>query len=766
MRLKSHAAWALGALALALVGLGAPPPASAANPPRIIAAWVSEVTATSANLNLQVNPEGQSTTYRFEYLSEAAFQANLAAGHEGFAGAAKAPPSGSGVAGSGAANVTLVQQLKGLAPLTTYRYRALATSSAGTVTGAPHSLGTQAPSNVFVPLDDRGWELVSPAEKAGGAVAAPESLFGGGAFQAALNGESVTYSAAASFAGGAGAPGASQYVSRRGGSGWSTENITAPALSGSYGDHPDGSPYRLFSEDLAHGLLLNGERCRGESGACPVANPPLPGSGAPPGYQNYYLRGEEEGSFSSLLSGSDLTHTSLSAAEFGLELVGTTPQLSRVVLSSCAALAGGAVEVPGAAGCDPAAANLYLWGGGGLELINLPPGGSASLPGAKLAAPSGAVSDDGARVYWVDDSGHLYLEEAGAAKTVDESGEAEFQLASANGSVAYYLADAHLQRYVAASESTTDLTPGGGVQGVLGAAADGSIVYYATAEGIFRWQGGSASPVAEGAGAAAPADYPPAEGAARVSADGSHLLFLSKAELSGYENFELPELFLYGPPPGGGGSALLCVSCNPTGERPRGGASIPAAVANGSTRIYKPRVLSADGERVFFDSEDVLSIQDTNQRPDVYEWEAAGAGSCTHAPGCVQLVSSGRSGEASTFLDASAEGTDVFFLTGESLVAGDPGSIDLYDYREGGGFPAAPTAIPCSADACQPLPSAPEDPTPGTLTANAGNPPLRFPAKKGKKKHHRHKPSHRKGHHRHRGPHQSHAGGRNRGVAG
>ena len=97
------------------------------------------------------------------------------------------------------------------------------------------------------------------------------------------------------------------------------------------------------------------------------------------------------------------------------------------------------------------------------------------------------------------------------------------------------------------------------------------------------------------------------------------------------------------------------------------------------------------------------------------------------------------------FLDASVNGSDAFFLTDSSLAFGDPGSFDVYDAREGGGFPTPPNFIACEGDACQPLPEAPEDPTPGTLVPNAGNPPPRFikVGAKGKKKHH-------KGHKKHK----------------
>jgi len=181
----------------------------------------------------------------------------------------------------------------------------------------------------------------------------------------------------------------------------------------------------------------------------------------------------------------------------------------------------------------------------------------------------------------------------------------------------------------------------------------------------------------------------------------------------------------------------------PTG--PAGSASIPGALVNGTTTAYRPRALSADGRRVFFDSEDSLVGGDTNSRPDVYEWEAFGAGSCTAKPGCVSLVSGGR-GDGGTFLDASADGVDAFFLTGDSLVASDPGSIDAYDARVGGGLPEPQAPIPCNGDACQSLPNSPEDPTAGTSVETPGNPPPHY-AKERHRRHHKHRHHHR-GHRR------------------
>ena len=71
---------------------------------------------------------------------------------------------------------------------------------------------------------------------------------------------------------------------------------------------------------------------------------------------------------------------------------------------------------------------------------------------------------------------------------------------------------------------------------------------------------------------------------------------------------------------------LACVSCRPNGTRPIGPSTIPGAQVNGqlpgATAIYKTRVLSADGNRVFFDSADSLAPVDVNRENDVYEWQA------------------------------------------------------------------------------------------------------------------------------------------------
>ena len=95
-----------------------------------------------------------------------------------------------------------------------------------------------------------------------------------------------------------------------------------------------------------------------------------------------------------------------------------------------------------------------------------------------------------------------------------------------------------------------------------------------------------------------------------------------------------------------------------------------------------------DDGRMFFTSAEALVPQDTNGKEDVYEYEPAGVGGCTtesetygeESEGCVSLISSGVSEHESAFLDASASGNDVFFVTEEKLAPADTDTnFDVYD---------------------------------------------------------------------------------------
>lgn len=736
-----------GALLLSVTALawgGGAAQASAASPV-VGPTWTTSVTASTAVLHAEVNPGGLKTRYHFDYIDDAAYEANLTAmpPRDPFTGAAQIPVATEANIAPSLSYEEVFQHLSGLAPETAYHYRIEVANSSGSAVGPSREFVTQSAVSTFVLPDNRGWEMVSPVDKNGGEIEGVGGTLGGGVLQAAAQGGAITYSSASSFAEAQGAFGASQYLARRQGSGWSTENITLPMVSGGY--DTSGVPYQLFSSDLGFGLAVNGRHCRVAGEGCPVPNPPPAGTDAPAGYLNYYKRDDTTGAFQALLGEAELANQPVSPENFDVVFAGAAPDLGHVVLSTCAALTADAVAVPaGEDSCDAGSPNLYEWSPAGLRLINLLAGDSTGTPGAMLAAQGAAVSADGKRVYWVDlATGALLLRE-GDQRTILVDPAGTFETASNDGAVAFFSKGGHLYRFDAKTESSQDLTPSGGLEGVLGASADGSHVYYLTSSGLYLWHNGTTVPVASGADSSS---YPPTTGTARVSADGTELVFMSSNTLTSYENLGAMEVYLYEA----SADKLTCVSCNPTGQRPEGAANVPGASANGkgaeATDVYKPRVLTSDGRHVFFNTRDALIPQDTNHEEDVYEWEAQGIGGCTRNKGCIGPISSGRGADGATFVDASADGSDAFFLTDASLLGQDGGGLDVYDARVGGGFPEPVPPLACVGDNCQVLPPPPEDPTPGTgFFTDEGNLPVRFPKAHHKKGHH--KKHHKKRHHR------------------
>jgi hypothetical protein len=753
-------------------------------PPRIDSEYAREVTSTSALLTAQVNAKGLDTHSYFEYGTDASYSG----------GRVPAPPGvdiGSG--GSLEPDKAVEAVLGGLTPGMTYHYRAAAVNSNGEVTyGLDHVLRTFASGSFSLP-DGRAWEMVSPAEKNNGNILGPNSDSGGGLVQAAPEGDTISFLSFEAFAGAKNSSGGNQYIASRSAEGWSTKSLGLPMGSQTYRFN-DGVPYRAFSEDISSGLLLNGSAFSGVGGHG-VENPPPAGSGAPAGYENFYLNSFADEGFQALLTSAPTTPVD----KFTMEFLGATPDLSHIVIESQSALTPEVIEEPGIN-------RLYEWAGGHFYLVSALPGPGGGLPdhhinihiGSELPDPR-AISVDGSRVFWTALSvgGGLYAREGigtpqvrtvqlDAARGGPEEGNGEFLTASEDGEKAFFadhrqltpvktnpageglgdLYEFKLESGNPEGGQLVDLTPdqvdpgGAAVQGVLGegeSVAGGAYLYF-VAGGVLS--GANSEGQSPQAGAdnlyvlhenptthtwetqfiamLSPEDSrassnPPAPGEAqdwtideavrttRVTPDGTHLVFMSNNGLTGYDNTvstgascgsdafgnplpaQCEEVFLYAAT--GNGSQLSCVSCNPSGERPRGPSSISAGADFGpGIGIYESRVISENGSRVFFESYDGLVPQDTNGRRDVYEYE----------DGNVYLISSSGGGDANaSFVDASADGDDVFFITATSLVPQDTDQlVDLYDARaphvlgEAVGFGAPEAPLPCGGEAeCRGPPS-------------------------------------------------------------
>jgi len=145
-------------------------------------------------------------------------------------------------------------------------------------------------------------------------------------------------------------------------------------------------------------------------------------------------------------------------------------------------------------------------------------------------------------------------------------------------------------------------------------------------------------------------------------------------------------------------------------------ATLPQATQTelASSSLYRPRAVLDNG-RAFFNAFDGLVAGDTNGHWDVYQYEPLGVGSCEadtntstqtrSGQGCVGLLSSGSAEGDAGFLDASADGGDVFFLTPSRLSVLDKDEeTDVYNARVDGIAATISPVRECAGEACQPSP--------------------------------------------------------------
>lgn len=737
-----------------------PPPIKS---PTISAQYATVVGTNTATLKAQINPHfWADTSFYFEYGTEPC--------REGGCVPADEPPGmplSSGV--RDAVLTTPGLALRGLEPATRYYFRAVAVSGGGESVGIGDSEleGSFRTRPIPAPRPDacpnaemrartgghlpdcRAYELVSPVDKNDSDIIVQCNIQCqvSRLDQAAEAGGTFTFSAYRAFGDQPSAPYSSQYIARRTEAGWVTHGINPPR---------DGAPpspskslnnqYKYFSSNLTTGVL---EQFTG----------PLLAPNAIPGYPNLYMRDNNTGQYTAVTSFSPVDQEPLNIR---YQVQGAAADGRHIVFRANAKL------TPNAAANGTM--QIYEYINGAVRLLSVRPNGTPSTAGSSLgmgqfqgkdrrAAVEHALSADGSRAFWTEAEGgpgRLYVRIDGTESKVVSNQPASFLIASADGARVAYRNEVSGALVLHDVDAGTSETLAPDVVGVLGASADLGRLYFAARAALvanaeagkanlYLWESGSGVRYIgelSGQDVSPSSPYGPASSeaeakTARTTPDGGVLLFMSSARLTGVDNIDAvtgqptTQVFLYDADR----DELLCISCNPTEARPighvyvepggtrwpsvRAGARIPGHEA----QLFAPRVLAADGARAFFDSYEQLVVRDTNGNRDVYQWERAGSGTCTtdsdeyrvDVGGCVSLISTGKDPDGAEFLDATPDGREVFFATTQSLVEDDPGYVDIYTARVGGGHrPPGGPAPACEGEACQHGEVVPAFRTPGS----------------------------------------------------
>ena len=359
-------------------------------PPALVDASVAQVSASSATLIADINPLGDATSYRFQYITRAAMLHNEEDGQPPFTGAAQVPASEEPV-GSGEEPVSVFQHVQGLAPHTEYRYSVLVVNVAAPEGFASTTVGftTQASSGGAALADGREWELVSPPNKHGALIG---EISQEGVIQAADSGGAIAYWATApTEAEPQGDTTALQIVSARGAGGWSSRDIAGSHTKTTGLPFGQGDEYRLFrptcrwascSPSASSNRLCRPKRANRRRICAAISVPPaLRNSGIESCYRPLLTAGD-------VTSGAHFGVCRKGLAICGAEFVGASPDLSHVVLSSSVRL----TSLRGDRG------GIYEYSEGRLALVSVLPGGAPGEPAAALGASNelvrGAISDE------------------------------------------------------------------------------------------------------------------------------------------------------------------------------------------------------------------------------------------------------------------------------------------------------------------------------------------------------------------------------------
>jgi hypothetical protein len=234
-----------------------------AGPPQVALTFTEEITQTEATLGAHIDPQNTKTTYHFDWASEKAWE-------ESGGNYANRTPAFERQIGSKNEIVVAQEAIGGLQPNTTYHFRVVARNfchptGPGDVMSPSVPCEVEGPDQEFETLnscgltDGRCFELVSPADK--GAVGAGGDLVALGQerlFQAAPGGSEIAYPIAYGLQN-ASAGGEVGYQALRDGLGWSSWQISPPAVMPANNPGGEGTPSRPLglSADLRCGIFIS-----------------------------------------------------------------------------------------------------------------------------------------------------------------------------------------------------------------------------------------------------------------------------------------------------------------------------------------------------------------------------------------------------------------------------------------------------------------------------------------------------------------------------
>jgi|GEM_PF-1114666 hypothetical protein len=667
--------------------------------------FVGPVSPEAARLYGTVNPHNSATTYFFEYGPTDAYGTSVPLSED-----AEVPPGNSAQ--------TVSQDLTGLSPTTTYHYRIVAESPAGTEMGQDQTLTTAKAPEACSAAEQQlrsennstglpnclAYERVTPAFKSGSGTSAKAI---------SADGSRVVSESTGLFAGSQGGSLTAEYESLRTPSGWSTEALDPPSSLFPAQELADVSAdlgqslweVRRPTESLAAENLA----LRKPGGSFLEVGPMLPPSvtaGPPAGEAQQFA--DDSSSLFYAGSTANLSHIFFQVQE--LLWPGDTTQSQNSIRSL--------YEYTGTANIEP-------------QLVGISDEGTP----ATIAA-SHLISDCGTALGSI--SGNKY--NADIYNAVSQGGETVFFTAAGQG-----CGESHAPE---ASELFARVGSGAGAHTVAisepssedcqacqtapvaaaefqGASRDGTKAFFLTEQGLLEGAEGEnlysydfANPAHENllrVSTGAPGHEttkPDVLGVARVSQDGSHVYFVARGVLAG-ANAEgnsptagRPNLYLFERDAAHPAGRTAFVATLSEADNPNFGGG--CFEGDWCPRDARPVQATPDGRFLVFQSRADLTPGDTSSAPQVFEYDAqseelvrvsvgepgypAGAQAADERGATIptqEYVKAMKPFRSTTGLAVSADGSLIEFsstggLTEQTVAAGAAGLRSVFEYRSAG----------------------------------------------------------------------------------